>query len=200
MTSIAALPSKIETETMRRITWRILPFFMLCYFIAYVDRVNAGFAALQMNKDLGLTPGGIRPGRRAVLHRLYYFRGPEQSCDAEGRRARLDRAHHGFVGDRRHSFRFRGRADHVLSVSLFVRRSGGRIFPRGENRCSERFMLAIFLFMGSVGALRLLHARPFRTCPVRRQCWTWRPVPARLSCSSCRFREGGPSQSVPGVR
>src|SRR5204863_8965335 len=55
MTSISALPSKIETETMRRITWRIIPFFMLCYFIAYVDRVNAGFAALQMNKDLGLS-------------------------------------------------------------------------------------------------------------------------------------------------
>ena len=50
----APLP-KIETETMRRITWRLLPFFMLCYFISYVDRVNAGFAALQMNKDLRLT-------------------------------------------------------------------------------------------------------------------------------------------------
>src|SRR6476646_6890918 len=62
MTSIAALPSKIETETMRRITWRILPFFMVCYFIAYVDRVNAGFAALQMNKDLGLTQAAFGLG------------------------------------------------------------------------------------------------------------------------------------------
>ena len=62
MTSITALPSKIETETMRRITWRILPFFMLCYFIAYVDRVNAGFAALQMNKDLGLTQAAFGLG------------------------------------------------------------------------------------------------------------------------------------------
>src|SRR3954466_11018706 len=50
----APLP-RIEAETMRRITWRLLPFFMICYFISYVDRVNAGFAALQMNKDLGLT-------------------------------------------------------------------------------------------------------------------------------------------------
>ncbi len=40
---------------MRRVALRIVPFLMLCYFIAYVDRVNSGFAALQMNKDLGLS-------------------------------------------------------------------------------------------------------------------------------------------------
>src|SRR6266478_2683733 len=60
-TTSAPLP-RIETETMRRITWRLLPFFMLCYFISYVDRVNAGFAALQMNKDLGLTQAAFGAG------------------------------------------------------------------------------------------------------------------------------------------
>ena len=40
--------SAIEAETMRKVMWRLLPFLMLCYFIAYVDRVNAGFAALTM--------------------------------------------------------------------------------------------------------------------------------------------------------
>jgi len=45
----------IEKETMRRVTVRIVPFLMACYFIAFVDRVNAGFAALQMNKDVGLS-------------------------------------------------------------------------------------------------------------------------------------------------
>lgn len=40
---------------MRRVTLRIIPFLMLCYFIAFVDRVNAGFAALQMNHDIGLS-------------------------------------------------------------------------------------------------------------------------------------------------
>ena len=35
---------------------------MVCYFIAYVDRVNAGFAALQMNKDLGLTQAAFGLG------------------------------------------------------------------------------------------------------------------------------------------
>jgi ACS family tartrate transporter-like MFS transporter len=36
--------------------WRLLPLILLFYFIAFVDRVNIGFAALTMNKDLGLTP------------------------------------------------------------------------------------------------------------------------------------------------
>ncbi len=45
-----------------RITWRILPFLMLCYFIAFVDRVNAGFAALQMNHDVGLSPSAFGLG------------------------------------------------------------------------------------------------------------------------------------------
>ena len=44
----------IERTTLRTVTWRILPFLMLAYFVAFVDRVNAGFAALQMNQDIGL--------------------------------------------------------------------------------------------------------------------------------------------------
>jgi ACS family tartrate transporter-like MFS transporter len=47
--------SALETATMSRVTLRIIPFLMLCYFIAFVDRVNAGFAALQMNHDIGLS-------------------------------------------------------------------------------------------------------------------------------------------------
>jgi MFS family permease len=41
---------------MRQITWRLLPFLMLCYFVSFVDRVNVGFAALQMVKDLHMSP------------------------------------------------------------------------------------------------------------------------------------------------
>ncbi len=47
--------SAIEAATMRTVTLRILPFLMLCYFIAFVDRVNAGFAAIHMNRDVGLS-------------------------------------------------------------------------------------------------------------------------------------------------
>lgn len=47
--------STIEKTTMRKLSLRILPFLILCYFIAYIDRVNIGFAALTMNEEIGLT-------------------------------------------------------------------------------------------------------------------------------------------------
>src|ERR1700710_2025260 len=45
----------LEHATMRRVAWRLVPFICLLYFIAFIDRVNIGFAALTMNKDLGFT-------------------------------------------------------------------------------------------------------------------------------------------------
>src|SRR6202041_2074602 len=45
----------LEDRTIRKVSARLIPFLMICYFIAYLDRVNVGFAALTMNKSLGLT-------------------------------------------------------------------------------------------------------------------------------------------------
>ena len=45
----------IEQATMRRVMRRLIPFIFVCYVVAYLDRINIGFAALQMNRDLGLT-------------------------------------------------------------------------------------------------------------------------------------------------
>jgi len=45
----------LQTRAMRRVSLRIVPFIMLLYFIAFIDRVNIGFASLTMNKDLGFT-------------------------------------------------------------------------------------------------------------------------------------------------
>ncbi|MEY2540693.1 MAG: transporter, family, tartrate transporter, partial [Verrucomicrobiota bacterium] len=50
------MSAELETRVLRRITLRIVPFVMLLYFIALIDRVNIGFAALTMNKDLGFSP------------------------------------------------------------------------------------------------------------------------------------------------
>ncbi|NDX49733.1 MFS transporter, partial [Acinetobacter baumannii] len=47
--------SEVEKSTIRKLSFRILPFLILCYFIAYIDRVNIGFAALTMNQEIGLT-------------------------------------------------------------------------------------------------------------------------------------------------
>jgi MFS transporter, ACS family, tartrate transporter len=45
----------LEARTIRKVSARLIPFLMICYFVAYLDRVNVGFAALTMNKSLGLT-------------------------------------------------------------------------------------------------------------------------------------------------
>jgi ACS family tartrate transporter-like MFS transporter len=44
----------IEQATMRKVYWRVLPIAAVSYFFCYLDRINVGFAALTMNKDLGL--------------------------------------------------------------------------------------------------------------------------------------------------
>jgi MFS family permease len=46
----------LEAVTMRKVTWRLIPFLMVCYLLAFIDRGNIGMAALQMNHDLGITP------------------------------------------------------------------------------------------------------------------------------------------------
>jgi sugar phosphate permease len=50
-----AKQNTLEARTMRQVALRIVPFLMLCYFISFVDRVNLGFAALQMLRDLRLS-------------------------------------------------------------------------------------------------------------------------------------------------
>jgi len=45
----------VETTTLKKIGWRLIPFLALLYFAAFIDRVNVGFAALQMNRDLGFS-------------------------------------------------------------------------------------------------------------------------------------------------
>ncbi len=47
--------SQVEAAVYRKITWRIMPFLFLCYVLAYVDRVNVGFAKLQMQQALSMS-------------------------------------------------------------------------------------------------------------------------------------------------
>jgi ACS family tartrate transporter-like MFS transporter len=47
--------SQVRSSALRKITWRLIPFLFLLYVVAWLDRVNVGFAALQMNSDLGFS-------------------------------------------------------------------------------------------------------------------------------------------------
>ena len=44
--------AEFENATYAQVTWRLLPFLFICYVAAYLDRVNVGFAKLQMLSDL----------------------------------------------------------------------------------------------------------------------------------------------------
>ena len=50
------MDGSIERTTMRRVAWRLVPFLCVLYTVAFIDRINVGFAALTMSRDLGLTP------------------------------------------------------------------------------------------------------------------------------------------------
>jgi len=65
------MSAELEKRVLRKITLRIVPFVMLLYFIAFIDRVNIGFAALTMNKDLGFSPSVF--GFGAGIFFLGYF-------------------------------------------------------------------------------------------------------------------------------
>ncbi len=54
-TGTGAPPSAFEEATYRKVAWRLIPLLMLCYVVAYLDRVNVGFAKLQMSAALNLS-------------------------------------------------------------------------------------------------------------------------------------------------
>lgn len=46
---------QLERSTTKKVTLRLIPFLFLCFTVSILDRVNIGFAALQMNEDLGFS-------------------------------------------------------------------------------------------------------------------------------------------------
>ena len=58
-------------RTVNKVMWRLLPFLMACYFVAFLDRVNVGFAHLQMSKSLGMSEAAF--GFGAGVFFIGYF-------------------------------------------------------------------------------------------------------------------------------
>ena len=61
----------IEQRTISKMSWRLLPLLMVSYFIAYLDRVNLGFAGAAMSKDLGFSAAVF--GSAAGIFFIAYF-------------------------------------------------------------------------------------------------------------------------------
>src|SRR4051812_38494826 len=66
-----ALHSADESAVLRKVTLRLIPFMALLYLVAFLDRVNVGFAALTMNADIGLSASAF--GLGAGIFFIGYF-------------------------------------------------------------------------------------------------------------------------------
>lgn len=79
-TATAAAPqhegSELERRTYGKVFWRIVPFLMLCYVIAYLDRVNVGFAKLQMGQELGFSETVFGLGAGVFFFGYFLFEVP----------------------------------------------------------------------------------------------------------------------------
>ncbi len=54
-TSFAGAHDAFEEATYRKVAWRLIPLLLICYIVAYLDRVNVGFAKLQMLEQLNFS-------------------------------------------------------------------------------------------------------------------------------------------------
>ncbi len=65
-----------EARTYRKVDLRIVPFLFLCYILAYLDRVNVGFAKLQMLKALSLSDAAFATGAGIFFIGYFFFEVP----------------------------------------------------------------------------------------------------------------------------
>src|SRR5260370_28972837 len=66
----------VEIRTIAKVSRRLVPFLIVCYFVAYLDRVNVGFAALTMNQDLGLSQPALGFGAGILFIAYFIFEVP----------------------------------------------------------------------------------------------------------------------------
>ncbi len=67
---------EFEKRTYWRVSCRLIPFLFLCYIFAYVDRVNVGFAKLQMQQDLGISDAVYGAGAGIFFIGYFFFEVP----------------------------------------------------------------------------------------------------------------------------
>jgi len=63
----------IDTRTVRKVWFRILLLIFILYVVAFIDRINIGFAALTMNRELSITSPAVWAARGEFLHRLRHL-------------------------------------------------------------------------------------------------------------------------------
>ena len=67
---------EFEKATYAKVMWRVIPFLFLCYIVAYLDRVNVGFAKLQMSTDLSFSDTIYGAGAGIFFIGYFFFEVP----------------------------------------------------------------------------------------------------------------------------
>lgn len=76
VSALAGASSAFEASAYRKVAWRLTPLLLLCYLVSYLDRVNVGFAKLQMAADLGLSDAAYGLGAGIFFFGYFLFEVP----------------------------------------------------------------------------------------------------------------------------
>src|SRR5438309_1295227 len=71
-----AIKPDLEAAVIAKLTRRLLPFLFLLYIVAYLDRINVGFAALQMQKQFGFSDAVYGLGAGVFFAGYFFFQVP----------------------------------------------------------------------------------------------------------------------------
>jgi len=71
-----AVDQEFEARTVKTVFLRLMPLLLACYLLAYLDRINIGFAAITMNRDLGLDPYHYGLGAGLFFWGYFFFEVP----------------------------------------------------------------------------------------------------------------------------
>ena len=118
----------LERQTMSRVARRLLPLLMVCYFAAYLDRVNVSFAKLTM-KGVGLHDSASTVSAQASSSSaISSSKCPATSCSARWARG-VDRAHNDLVGHPLGLHSLHSRTGHILLVRFLLGVAEAGFFP-----------------------------------------------------------------------
>ena len=83
---------------MRKVYLRLLPFAVLCYILAYIDRINVSFAALTMRGDLNMSAADFGFAVGTFYWAYFLFEVPSNVIMEKVGARHLDRPHHDHLG------------------------------------------------------------------------------------------------------
>ena len=114
---------------MRRVSWRLMPFLLLAYLLAYLDRVNVGFASLQMNKAVGIDPKTYGLGAGIFFLGYFILEVPSNLGLRKIRCEKMDRADNAHVGHVSAAFALIGGPTWFLVLRFLLGAAEAGFFP-----------------------------------------------------------------------